>query len=118
MIVVPGTGSLHVGDGTNIDKDTMLLLKKIEAQSVKKDGHIFCVLGFHFLGSEATMFPISSVSSPRLTSEWITTGSSSYLFHGTAAIQAQGLIRIGEGKRADQHLQQKLRGGGMGLSNR
>jgi hypothetical protein len=48
MIVVPGTGSLHVGDGTNIDKDTMLLLKKIEAQSVKKDGYIFCVLGFHF----------------------------------------------------------------------
>jgi hypothetical protein len=31
----------------HIDKDTMLLLK-IEAQSVKKDGYIFCVLGFQF----------------------------------------------------------------------
>jgi hypothetical protein len=51
VVVPPGTGSLHAGDGTNIDKDVMLLLlKKIEAQSVKKDGHIFCVLGFHEFG--------------------------------------------------------------------
>ena len=53
VVVPPGTGSLHAGDGTNIDKDVMLLLlKKIEAQSVKKDGHIFCVLGFHFWWDE------------------------------------------------------------------
>ena len=90
----------------------------VTLQSCLKRGPLIQIMEHTYLGSEATMFPISSVSSPRLTSEWITTGSSSYLFHGTAAIQAQGLIRIGEGKRADQHLQQKLRGGGMGLSNR